>query len=260
MINRSSRFKPIIFNALYLAIVFITSLALATLALTRKINSYAVTNEHLFLNIDKEEILVSNSVTGQVEKVMVQSGDHVKKGDLLINMVDDVMQAKINSLDRVANDNLSAKTESDLLKAEIPQLQIRAPRDGVVYKVNVGEGAYLNRNTELINMYADSDVKLTGLVNEVQFDEIQKNKEIEVYSPRFEQMYTITFTGVGRVKDSTPVMGIQYEVEFLFNDPEEGVAFVPNEKLEVVSLKKQDDVKRPADVIAKFWNSFILGK
>ncbi len=257
---KNKSFIPFFINATYFLVVFLAAFSLATLALARKINSYEFSRERLVFNVTKEEMEVSNPVSGRIEKIFVQNGQHVAKGELLIKMSDQELKAKIQSLEQVADSNLSARTEASLLKTQTPFLEIRAPSDGVIYKIQVGEGATLNQNSPLITMFADANVKLFGYVKAQQYDEIQKNKEVEVYSPRFEQSYGVVFEGVGRVISATQYDVSKYEVEFHFRDPNEGPAFIQGEGLEVLKITKQIEVKRPAEVVAKFWNSFIIGR
>src|SRR5258708_37764070 len=123
-------------NSFYFLAVFGVALAISTLALTRRLNSFESTQTPLLLRVDKEEIVMSNSVVGRVNKVYVKAGQHVKKGELLVSLADDASQAKINTLQQFAKDNLSARTDASALIAQETQFEVRAPRDAIVYKVD----------------------------------------------------------------------------------------------------------------------------
>lgn len=249
-----------IINSFYFVLVFGVALAVATLALTRKINSYQASRQPILFNIKKQEIVITNSVNGRLEKLSVTPGQHVNKGDLMAQLVDETIDSKLSSLESVSTDNLSARTEAQILKAQKPQYEIRAPRDGVIYRIDVAEGTYLNQTTPMLVLFADQDIKLVGYVNAENYAKIQKDKTLDVYSPRFGQVYSIVLEGAGRVIPATQYAESKYELQFRFVDPDEGTAFIQGEGLEVISETKQDTAMTPADRIAQFWNSFIVGK
>jgi multidrug resistance efflux pump len=259
MIMQLKRVKRVFFNGLYFSIVFVVAFVIATQALTRKVNTYEMTKKPLFFSIEKERMTISNSVTGRVAVVAVNTGQHVQKGDLLVRLEDDSLDQKMNSLSALAKENLSAKTELALIQAKASDYEIVAPRDGVVYQIQAAEGSYLNMNSPVIILFADSNVKVSGTINQEQYMEIQKNKDLDVYSPRFEQIYKISFEGVGRVQPATSAEESRYEVKFRFSDANEGAAFIDGESMEAVSKNTNNEAMRPSVRVAKLWNSLIIG-
>ena len=248
-----------VLNIFYFTAVFLIALALSTQALARRVNTYESTKKPLLFSVEKERVILSNSVTGRVDTVAVVTGQHVRKGDLLVQLADDSIEGRIQSLESVAEENLSAKTELALLRAKLSDYQILAPRDGVIYQIQAAEGSYLTMNSPVLILFADSNVKITGTVNQEQYAEIQTSKDMDVYSPRFEQIYKISFEGVGRVQSS---IGSEerYEVKFHFSDPNEGAAFIDGEGLEVMSKNNGDEeAVRPSVRVKNLWNTLILG-
>lgn len=247
-------------NALYFTVVFLMALAIASLALTRKINSYQSSRQPIIFNVKKQEVVITNSVPGRLEELSITAGQHVRKGETLAQLVDDTFVSKLASLDSVAEENISARTEAKILEAQKPQFAIKAPRDGVIYRVDVAEGTYLNHTTPMMTLFADEDIAVIGYVNAEQYARIQNDKTLDVYSPRFGQIYRIALEGAGRVIPATERDPSKYELQFRFTDQDEGAAFIQGEGLEVVSEARQDGASAPADRLAKFWNSFIIGK
>lgn len=248
-------------NTAYFVGVLLIALAISTQALARRVNTYEATRKPLFFSVEKEQVEVTNSVTGRVDYVAVTTGQHVSKGDLLVRLVDDSLSQRIASLESFAETNLSAKTELEVLKARLSEYEIRAARDGVIYSIDAVEGSYLNSNSSILTLFADSNVKVVGILDQSQYAEIQNNRQLDVYSPRFEQVYNISFEGVGRVVD--PKEGsnsANYEVKFKFTDPNEGPAFIDGERLEVISGNGDEEVMHPSMKITKMWNTLILGK
>jgi multidrug resistance efflux pump len=247
-------------NILYFLFVFVAALAIATLALVRKVNSYEASREPLFFAIQKEQIMITSPVAGRLEEVYVKTGQHVKRGDLLAQLADESLDLKINALEDAGSDNLSAKTEAQVLKAQKEQFAIKAPKDGVIYKIDSASGSYLGTSSPIMTMFGDEKVKLNGYLNPVQYADIQKNKQLDVYSPRFQQIYRIELEGVGKVYSGDAYTNSRYEVVFRFADSEEGPAFLEGESMEVVAKTKDDGAKRPTDRVVEFWNKFLIGK
>ncbi|MDP1620196.1 MAG: HlyD family efflux transporter periplasmic adaptor subunit [bacterium] len=252
--------KQWLINSAYFVAVFVLAFGIATQALVRRVNGYEATKKPLFFSINKENIILSNSVAGRIENVAVSTGEHVHKGDLLVSIVDDSMTQRIIALKGLANNNISAETELETLKSRVGEYEIRAPRDGVIYYISAAEGSYLNASSPILTMFADSNVKIMGMVNQEQYTKIQQNKEIDVYSPRFEQVYKIIFTGVGRVQAATNSEESKFEIQFRFADEENGAAFIEGEQLEMIARNDTDDAAlKPSFRIAKLWNNMILG-
>jgi multidrug efflux pump subunit AcrA (membrane-fusion protein) len=247
-------------DAIYFIVVFVVALSLSTLALTRRLNSYEASQSPLLLHIEKDEIVITNSVSGRVDKVLVSPGQHIKKGDLLVQLNDEITDAKLSTLDEIAKDNTSARTEAMLLRAQSPQFELRAPRDGVVYKVSVVEGSYLSGNTPVVTMFSDSNVKLLGTVSPEQYVDLQKEKKLDAFSSRREQIYSVKLEGVSRVLPPTQDSASKYELYFNFINPDDATAFIQGENLDVVAKSRDGDSLKPGYLIAKFWNSFIIGK
>lgn len=247
-------------NVGYFLLVLFFALALATLALTRKLNSVDTSRYILLLTVSKEQEQISNSVVGRVDKVNVQPGQSVKKGDVLIEMSDAATAAKLKTLQRVT-DNVSAQTEASVLKSQLSQYKIIASKDGVIYKIMVSEGSYLSTQMPVIELFSNGNTKLLSQVTALQYADLQKQVKLNAYSSRLEQLYNIELEGVSKVLAIDEKTGEpRYEISFHFTNPEDGNSFIQGENMDVVSRSRDDEMFKPAYIIAKFWNSFIIGK
>jgi len=260
MKQRSNYLITFFFNALYFVVIFAIALAISTLALARRLNSYQATNTPFVLQLQKEEIQLTTTVAGQAKKILVVPGQHVKKGDLLIQLTDQATTVKIATLDKVSKDNISAKTEAEVLKTLAPQFEIRAPKDGIVYKINVVEDAYVQSNTPVINMFSDDNVKLIGLVTQDQYIELIKQKRLDVFSIRREQIFSVKLDAVSRVIPATQSQASLYELYFQFVDPDDGASFIQGESVDVIAKSRDDATMKPSNIVTTFWNSLVTGK
>lgn len=268
--NRS--IKKIIVNGLYLSAAFLFAFMIATQALMHKINNYELNKSLIFLTVKKERVDVSTTVAGRIEEILVRQGTHVKEGDVVVRIKDDVREFKIDALRNVARENLSARTELELLLSQTDAYEIRAPRTGIVEKVNSTKGTSLIEGAVILTVYADDDLQLVGNIRPEQYNLIDKHRSISVFNPRLGQAFTASFQGITGVRDDLLPDGTlaptqnddskkneMYEIRFSLNEKEEGGSFIEGEKLEVISENAEVEQLKPLYRLARMWNSLILG-
>ncbi|TXH08058.1 MAG: HlyD family efflux transporter periplasmic adaptor subunit [Candidatus Moraniibacteriota bacterium] len=268
--NRS--IKKIIVNGLYLSAAFLFAFMIATQALMHKINNYELNKSLIFLTVKKERVDVSTTVAGRIEEILVRQGTHVKEGDVVVRIKDDVREFKIDALRDVARENLSARTELELLLSQTDAYEIRAPRTGIVEKVNSTKGTSLIEGAVILTVYADDDLQLVGNIRPEQYNLIDKHRSISVFNPRLGQAFTASFQGITGVRDDLLPDGTlaptqnddskkneMYEIRFSLNEKEEGGSFIEGEKLEVISENAEVEQLKPLYRLARMWNSLILG-
>lgn len=264
-------YKETIFNVLYFVAVFVFSVALTTQALARKVNTFQTMTSPVFFYVDKQEIVVPSAVSGNVLEIFATSGQHVKKGDLIAKIDTTEYDRKIEVLEQVADDNLSARTELDVLKSRADAYNIYAPQSGVIYEMNATEGAYLSIGGNAFTLFSDTGARLMSYVTPAQYSEIQRNSEVNVYSKRLEQIFRVKLEGIGRVTsdpmalqnndpNNTDSQIRKYELIFQFMNPEDGSVFIEQESLQLVDPIQDDAILRPMDNVANLWNALILGK
>lgn len=260
--------KKYVVNGFYLGVVFVVVFLVATQALVRKINTYTLSENLLFLTVDKPDISISNTIAGKVDGVLVKSGDHVHEGDVLIRLSDESAETRIEVLKDLAKENLSANTELQLLRARLDEYEVKAPRDGIVYEILVAKGSFVQGGNTIMTLFADDDIRLIGSIRPDQYPLIEKNRGITVFSPRLGQAYTALFQGVGKVKEEAPfitaegtevVQEEKYEISFVLKDEEQGISFIEGERLEVIPANQEEERVKPLNRLVSIWNSLILG-
>ena len=250
--------RNVFVNGIYLLVVVVVTLVISTLSITRKVNSFHENNRFLDFIVDKEDIVITNAIPGRVNEILVKPGDRVRSGDVLVEIVDEGLLAKLEGLSASEDFNTSAKTEADLIRSQLDQFKIRAPRDGVIYDINNVVGANLSINTPVMTMYADNGVRLKTNMTQEQLDQIQRVNTLDVLSPRFEQVYQVEYLSVGKATYDRTTAVNTYEVYFSFTDKSVGAVFLEGEVLEVIGSRRKG-VKRPADYFVDAWNSMIIG-
>jgi hypothetical protein len=259
-------FKQGLYNGGVFLVVFLGAFGIATQALVHKINTYNLTNKIFFLSVDKEDVAVSSTIAGRVTEILVEPGAHVSEGEILVRLVDESLLPKIEALEDVARENLSARTELELIRARAGEYDIRAPRDGVIYQLTATKGSYVQGGTQVATLFADQGVTLVGEIKPQQYALIEKNRGMSVFSPRLGQVYTVYFHGIGRVLEKevfsdgkTSQKEEYYEVKFNLANESEGASFIEGERFEVVPEQQKKDRLKPAFQLARLWNGLVLG-
>jgi|GEM_PF-1355450 len=242
----------------YLA-VFAGASALSIFALTRKIDSFSGSQNKIIFNVIKPEINISNTVPGRVDKILVKEGQRIKKDDLLIVLSDAATKAKLDTLNQISATNVSAQTEAKVIQATQSFYQIHAPQDGVIFRINVTEGTYLNQNSTIMVVYGNENIKLLGHVGLQDYTKFSGTNSFEMFSPRFAQNFQTTLEGAGRVIPGTQYDEAKYELQFNFADQNEGAAFIQGEGLQLVSKTDTSASVSSADKIANIVREFVAG-
>ncbi len=264
--KKNYKIKEHFINFVYFAGVFIFALLVTTQALARKVNTFQSMTSPIFFYVDKQDVAIVSRVQGQVEKILVSPGQHVNKGDLIMQIDMTAYNEKISALESVARDNLSAKTELKMLKRERDAFYIYAPQDGIIYSIDTAEGSFVAIGATMATLFADRDARLITYVTPIQYMELQSKQAINVYSSRLKQAFKVKLDGIGKVTDDYQGVGNnlkkvrKYELIFRFDNPDDGAVFIEHESLQFVNVVNSNDIQRPMTRVANLWNALILGK
>ena len=150
--------------------------------------------------------MLSSQSAGTIAKVLVQNGQNVKKGDLLVELDSSVeraslqaAQAQVNSLQQTYQryaklvktgsvsrqefDNAKAAYEAqaaniESLKATIERRQIVAPFDGKTGIVKVNVGQYVTNGTEIVRVEDRSSMKVDFAIAQNQLDKLHLGQKV----------------------------------------------------------------------------------
>lgn len=241
-------------SVFYYSLIFLVVFIISTLALTRKVNRFKDGPIFEVFEVDKEEVVISTAVDGNVKAVLVEEGEHVKVGDILVELSDDSLLDRLEVLESFSDENLSAKTEAELLKSTTADFVVRAPRDGVVKEVLIAPGSAVSSNSKAMTLYADTGADVVTFMSKDSLRGIQKSSEVEVYSPRLEQYFTLTYKGVNQAVEGSES---EYKAYFSFVNEDSSSYFFDGEKLQKTQAGG-DDLVSPSEFVAEIWNSLIV--
>lgn len=157
-----------------------------------------------------EEAEVRNEIGGRIAAINFKEGSSVKKGDLLVKIVDDDLKATLKKLE--LQEELAAKNEArekDLLsiqgvsqqdyetalnqlntiradiaftRAQIAKTEIHAPFDGIIGLKNISPGSFIANNTLITRIQDIQPVKIDLSIPERYADKITVGGEVNFTS------------------------------------------------------------------------------
>ena len=154
-----------------------------------------------------EEVEIRSEVSGRIRTINFTEGNQVNKGDLLVKIVDDELQAQLKRLilqESLAKEDVKRKTklleldaisqeefdqgqnqllviqaDLELLKAQIEKTEIRAPFNGLIGLRYASPGGFLSSSTLITRLLDIDPVKIEFSVPEKYLGQINKNTIIE---------------------------------------------------------------------------------
>ncbi len=256
------KFASLFLNFIFFSIVILLAFVIATIALTKKVNEYAHRyNQSIKGTVIKETIPVLSSGSGIVKKIYVQTGQVVKKDDMLIELDNQVLQNKIDVLKQYT-DNVSAQTEAQIAEQELGNLKITAPTDGMIGDITVTEGTPVEITNKLLTLYSNKNIRLLAGLTVDEYQAIKNMQQIQAYDERLNQSFYIipdilnpnenTATDV-----STSITEKKIGLFFKFQDPNDALSLLNDEDLTLELNTQNQKINKPIDYFVNFWNQLL---
>lgn len=183
--------------------------------------------------------MLSAQNAGTVSQVLVQNGQLVKKGDLLVELDSTVERAslqaaqaqlpalrqtyqryasllKSNAVSRQEMDNAKAAYDAqaaniEALKAAIERRQIVAPFDGKAGIVKVNVGQYVNVGTEIVRVEDTSSMKIDFALSQNDLDKLHIGQRVTATTDaRLGETFTARITAIEpAINSSTGLVDVQ---------------------------------------------------
>ncbi len=253
------KFAGVLLNSIFFITVIILAFAVATIALTKKVNEYSHKyNQSIKGTIIKQVIPVLSSGKGIVKEMRVKTGQKVKKDDLLIELDNPVLERKIEVLKEFTN-NESAQTEAKVAEEELGNLKIIAPTDGIIGDIAVTQGMSVDSLSRILTFYSNENIRLLAQLDISEYQTIKRLHQVGAYSERLNQSFYI-------VPDilSPEVMTPETKIEdkkiglfFNFQNRTDAVSLLNNEDLTLQLNTPSEKVNKPIDYFVNFWNQLL---
>lgn len=188
-----------------------TTEAQTAIAVTIKNMKPEVFNHYItvFGNVEADQFAkVSPEMNGQIDKIYVEEGQSVNKGDLLVSLNSDATQSSLQEA-RTAFDLanttykkqkdlwdqgigseiqfLTAKTQKEtaearvkMLEAQIRMAQVRAPFNGIVDRIYLKEGDIAGPMTPVVEFVNLSELTIKADVSETYIEDVKAGEKVSV--------------------------------------------------------------------------------
>lgn len=165
-----------------------------------------------------ESVTLKSEVSGIVERIYFKEGEHVKKGQLLVQLNDDEIKAEVEKLQftRKLNEDIEYRqkqllqreaisqeeyetalttlntTRSDIKvrQVRLDKHQIRAPFSGVIGLRSVSVGSYLNPSDNIATLYSINPIKIDFSVPGKYSSQVNPGDKIDFTTDAHEETFT----------------------------------------------------------------------
>lgn len=226
-----------------------------------------------------EEVDIVSKVPGKVTGVFFREGSRVKKGDLLVKIYDEDLQAQLRrseiqekllaeklerqrvllekdavsreSFDQLQTDYNVILADMNLLQVRIAETEVRAPFDGVIGFRYVSEGTYVQPSVKIAHLIDPSTLKLQFAISEKYISEDLMGKRIsfetEGYSDEFfATVYAIDY----RIDETTRTIGLRAR----YNNRDGRLVPGMFASLTLITDEKQNAIQVPTESIVPEMN------
>ncbi len=245
-------------NLSLLVITFLIAIFIGSISIAAKVNRYKQDNTHIITStVYKEEIPITSVSKGIINSINVRVGDIVEKDQIIMELDNPLLKEKIKALEQ-SPDNVSAKTEADVAKAELLGLTIKTPVAGVVGKINVIPGSSVQELTVVALVYSEADTLLLSQLSPSEYQILKDRNVVKAYNQRLKQMYNVVPLKVDpKVKEPKQGELKKIGLYFKLSDSKDSLSLLQNEDLEVIMETGEEVTKKPAELFSDFWSSLL---
>jgi membrane fusion protein (multidrug efflux system) len=226
-----------------------------------------------------EEIDIVSKVPGKVTGVFFREGSRVKKGDLLVKIYDEDLQAQLSrseiqekllaeklerqrvllakdavsreAFDQLQTDYNMILADMNLLKVRIAETEVRAPFDGVIGFRYVSEGSYVQPSVKIAHLTDPSILKLEFAISEKYISEDLMGKKISFETEGYSDEFFATVYAVDyRIDEATRTIGLRAR----YNNSDGRLVPGMFASLTLITDEKQNALQVPTEAIVPEMN------
>jgi membrane fusion protein (multidrug efflux system) len=226
-----------------------------------------------------EEVDIVSKVPGKVTGVFFKEGSRVKKGDLLVKIYDEDLQAQLRrteiqekllaeklerqrvllekdavsreSFDQLQTDYNVILADMNLLRVRIAETEVRAPFDGVIGFRYVSEGTYVQPSVKIAHLIDPSTLKLQFAISEKYVSEDLMGKRIAFETEGYEEEFFATVYAIDyRIDETTRTIGLRAR----YNNRDGRLVPGMFASLTLITDEKQNAIQVPTESIVPEMN------
>jgi membrane fusion protein (multidrug efflux system) len=170
--------------------------------------------------LSDEEVDIRTEVAGKIVKLNIKEGDYVNKGDLLVKLNDNDLQAQLKKAlerhklleltesrqkslyekqgisrqeyDIAASELSSQRAEIEYIKAMIERTEVKSPFSGVIGLRNFSEGAYISPSDIISRLQKVDFLKIDFSIPQKYYSNIRKGSNLSFRIPPDTNHYVVS--------------------------------------------------------------------
>lgn len=233
-----------------------------------------------------KDAYISPEINGQIQKIVVQRGTRVKKGDLILKLNSDVTEKSMVEIEtslelakRIFSKQeelweknigselqyLEAKNAMEALQArkatlekQMEMARISAPFSGIIDDIMVKEGELASPGFPLVHLVNLSKMRVAGNVSEAYLSSLSKGDQVEL---RFQAYPEVVLSAkVTRLGEVINPQTRTFTLEVELNNP--GEKFKPNmlTSVRIQDYKNENSLVVPTNILRQDFNGTFLYK
>lgn len=231
-----------------------------------------------------KDAYISPEINGQIQKIAVQRGSRVKKGDQILKLNTDVTEKSMEEIEtsldlakRIFSKQeelwkqnigselqyLEAKNAMESLEARLATIQkqlemahVTAPFSGIIDDIAVKEGELASPGIPLVHLVNLSSMRVSANVSEAYLSSVSKGDLVELRFPTYpEQMIKASVTRLGEVIDpQTRTFTLEVELK------NGGEKFKPNmlTSVRIQDFRSDSALVVPSNILRQDFNGTFL--
>lgn len=226
-----------------------------------------------------EEVDIVSKVAGKVTGVFFKEGSAVRKGDLLVKIYDEDLQAQLQrseiqekmlseklerqrvlltkdavsreSFDQLQTDYNVILADINLLKVRIAETEVRAPFNGVIGFRYVSEGSYVQPSVKIAHLIDYSQMKLEFAIPEKYVSQSLMGRKIAFRTQGYDDEFIAYVYAIDyRVDEATRTIGLRAR----YNNSDKRLVPGMFADLTLITSEKNNAIQVPSESIVPEMN------
>ncbi len=231
-----------------------------------------------------KDAYISPEINGQIQKVSVQRGSRVKKGDLILKLNTDVIEKSVDEIEtslelakRIFSKQeelweqnigselqyLEAKNAMQSLQARLATLEkqmemahVSAPFSGIIDDIMVKEGELASPGNPLVHLVNLSNMRVSANISEAYLSSLSKGDLVELRFPAYPE--DLLKAGVARLGEVIDPQTRTFTLEVELKNPREKLKPNMLTSVRIQDYKNNSSLVVPSNILRQDFNGTFL--
>ncbi len=231
-----------------------------------------------------KDAYISPEINGQIQKVSVQRGSRVKKGDLILKLNTDVIEKSVDEIEtslelakRIFSKQeelweqnigselqyLEAKNAMQSLQARLATLEkqmemahVSAPFSGIIDDIMVKEGELASPGNPLVHLVNLSNMRVSANISEAYLSSLSKGDLVELRFPAYPE--DLLKAGVTRLGEVIDPQTRTFTLEVELKNPREKLKPNMLTSVRIQDYKNNSSLVVPSNILRQDFNGTFL--